>query len=402
MKDRTRKEMQRKMADCRISAPEVSWAEIEQAVGARPRGAAFPLRRRLTAAAAAVALLLAGGAGLGLLLRPQATEPFDLVPGAVREALAMVEIAPETASRPTAGADLFSAGGVSPADDCIAGPSDETGPGPDDLADRSQPSDPPTENAPDPGTTVPENAVPESPSRLPEDSRNLWAADWPGPARAAGRSRSGGGARLTAFMGSAMSGYSGASSFSPMLMSAPPIGVYDEEMAGENPVPLQGGYGDLGSDVRHRQPVRFGLALRYGFGDRWSVESGLAVSVQHSEFTGRAGVAATEQHLVYVGIPLNAGCRLWSGGGFDVYASAGGMVEKMVKGSRAAEPVRIRPLQFSLTGAVGAEYRIAESLSLYAEPGLAYHFDSGTAVPCIYRDAPLNFNLNVGLRFAFD
>ena len=197
-------------------------------------------------------------------------------------------------------------------------------------------------------------------------------------------------------------------------MSAPPFGVYDEEMARGDIVSLRGD-NLLSTDVRHHRPVRFGLTLQYGR-DRWSVESGLTLSLQKSEFTSRTGdrSAVTEQHLTYIGIPLNAGYRIWSGGGFHFYATAGGMVEKMVKGSRTVpsvtgenrgnattEEVRIRPLQFSLNGAVGAEYRIGRSLGLYVEPGLTYRFDNGSVVPTLYRDEPFDFNLTLGLRFAF-
>lgn len=441
MKEQTRKEMQRKMADCPMSAPEVSWADIEQAVGVRPRAATLPLRRRLTAAAAAVALLLAGGVGLRLLYHPHSSEgPDSLVSDHAREtsASAAAGSGPAISGSAPSGSGVTGpaipgsavsgsavpGSGVSGlgvgsdfgrAADTDLGLTNGVGRGLIAMADVSEYE---SRSFDDPSHG---DAASEPFSRQHDDSRNagldddrnVWLADQPESSRAAGRSRSVTGTQLTAFVGNAMTGYSGSSSFTPMLMSAPPFGVYDEEMAGGEFVPLRGGDAKLGTDVRHHQPVRFGLTLRYGLGSRWSVESGLAVSFQKSEFTSWTGdrSVVAEQHLAYIGIPLNAGYRIWSGGGFNFYASAGGMVEKMVKGSRssvagenpgnAAEEIRIRPLQFSLTGALGAEYRIVPSLSLYVEPGLAYHFDNGTAVPSLYRDAPLNFNLNVGLRFAF-
>lgn len=456
MKEQTRKEMQRKMAECKMSAPEVSWADIEQAVGARPRAATLPLRRRLTAAAAAVALLLSGGAGLRLLYHPHPSEgPNSLVSDHARETSASAAVGSDPAisgsavpgSAPSSsGVPGLAISGSTPSgsgvpDPAIPGsavpgsgvsglgvgsdfgraadtdlePTNSVGRGLIAKADVSEyeswSSDDPSHG--DAASEPFSRQHDDSRSAGHDDDRNVWPADQPESSRAAGRSRSVTGTQLTAFMGNAMTGYSGSSSFTPMLMSAPPFGVYDEEMAGGEFVPLRGGDAKLGTDVRHHQPVRFGLTLRYGLGSRWSVESGLAVSFQKSEFTSWTGdrSVVAEQHLAYIGIPLNAGYRIWSGGGFNFYASAGGMVEKMVKGSRssvagenpgnAAEEIRIRPLQFSLTGALGAEYRIVPSLSLYVEPGLAYHFDNGTAVPSLYRDAPLNFNLNVGLRFAF-
>ena len=424
MKEQTRKEMQRKMADFRMSAPEVSWADIEQAVGVRPRAAV--LRRRLTVAAAAVGLLLAGGMVFRMLHRAQPEGPA----GPMAEVMDVHEVFP-----PTGGI-----AGPAPAPSSTPAPGLSSGPS----------------SAPAPGRRVASNLVASNeesltglsaasevgPGERSVDAPGHDAADdASGPGRETtypGNDRTGSGGhpdfdvvsvkdaapclkratgpRLTAqaFMGNAMLGYAGSSSFTPMLMSAPPLGIYDEEMAGGEIVSLRSDNPQISTDVRHHRPVRFGLTLRYGVGNRWSVESGLAFSLQKSEFTNRTGdrSVVTEQHLAYVGIPLNAGYRIWSGGGFHFYAAAGGMVEKMVKGSRtvqsvmgekpkdaAVEDICIRPLQFSLNGAVGAEYRIGRSLGLYAEPGLTYHFDNGSAVPSLYRDEPLDFNLTLGLRF---
>ena len=57
------------------------------------------------------------------------------------------------------------------------------------------------------------------------------------------------------------------------------------------------------------------------------------------------------------------------------------------------------PWQFSLNGAAGAEYKLTDYFSLYAEPGLGYYFKDGSSTSTIYQDRPLNFNLSFGLRF---
>jgi len=60
--------------------------------------------------------------------------------------------------------------------------------------------------------------------------------------------------------------------------------------------------------------------------------------------------------------------------------------------------VSIHPLQFSVSGAAGAEFRFSPQLSLYAEPGLGYWFDNGSDIPTYYQDKPLSFSLSLGLR----
>ena len=145
------------------------------------------------------------------------------------------------------------------------------------------------------------------------------------------------------------------------------------------------------TQIRHRQPIRFGLSLRYQIDNRWSIESGLSYTRLVTDITtitdGQASV--TEQRLNYIGLPLNVGYQLWTNRHFGFYVIAGGTIEKMLDAS---------PWQFSLNGAAGAEYRLTDLFSLYAEPGIGYYFSNGSATPTIYQDHPLNFNLSFGLR----
>lgn len=144
--------------------------------------------------------------------------------------------------------------------------------------------------------------------------------------------------------------------------------------------------------IHHSQPVRFGLSFRYRLNDRWSVESGLSYTRLSSDITvTEDGVTTmTEQRLNYIGVPLNISYELWKSNHFGLYISAGGAIEKRLDAS---------PWQFSLDGAIGAEYKLTNVFSIYAEPGIGYYFKDGSVTPTIYKDHPLNFNLNLGLRF---
>ena len=146
------------------------------------------------------------------------------------------------------------------------------------------------------------------------------------------------------------------------------------------------------NSIHHHQPIRFGLSLRYRLDDRWSIESGLSYTRLSSDITTTVNdvTTVTEQRLNYIGLPLNISYELWGSRRFDLYVSAGGTIEKCLDAS---------PWQFSLNGAAGAEYKLSNSISLYAEPGLGYYFNDGSSTPTIYKDHPLNFNLNFGLRF---
>lgn len=148
----------------------------------------------------------------------------------------------------------------------------------------------------------------------------------------------------------------------------------------------------IDSHASHRQPVRFGLSLRYRLNDRWSVESGLSYTRLSSDITTTENeiTTMTEQRLNYIGLPLNVSYELWKSLYFGLYVTAGGTIEKSLDTS---------PWQFSVNGAVGAEYKLTDFFSLYAEPGLGYFFKDGSSTPTIYQDHPLNFNLSFGLRF---
>ena len=145
-------------------------------------------------------------------------------------------------------------------------------------------------------------------------------------------------------------------------------------------------------NVYYRQPIRFGLSLRYRLDNHWSVECGLSYTRLSSDVTTTIDckTTITEQCLNYIGLPLNINYDLWRTRHFGLYLIAGGLIEKSLDTSS---------WQFSLNGAAGAEYKLTDYFSLYAEPGLGYFFKDGSSTPTIYQDYPLNFNLSFGLRF---
>ena len=381
MKEQTRMEMQQKMADYEMSAPEVSWVEIEQAVGRS--AVVMPMWRKRIAAA--VVILIAIGAGFwmqqhrhGADESPQ-TKQISTVSETTETRQQPMSVKPTNEPVTYASATPRTRSTALP----VQAESDER------TEDRALPE---TNNQDENGTRVQERQplpTTATPVYQPTDRPRFTATK----------------NRLTAkvYLGNSMNSYTGNAVFTPMLMSAEPFGKYDDNMDNDGDTPLT----SITTSIRHHQPLRFGLSLRYGIGNRWSIESGLSYSYHKSDMTSLSGDSevTTEQRLSYVGIPLDVGYQIWSGSRFGFYLSAGGMVEKMVKGSRTTqtgtENVGIRPLQFSLNGAAGAEFCINQSFSLYVEPGLSYHFDNGSPVPTIYQDEPLNFNLSVGLRFSF-
>ena len=167
-------------------------------------------------------------------------------------------------------------------------------------------------------------------------------------------------------------------------------------------------------NAHHRQPVKIGLSLRYHFNDKWSLQSGIDYSYHSSDLISQIANSQiqSEQKLHFIGIPVVLSYTLWNPGKFNFYLSAGGEVEKLIKGSRDVlklasnaldvadrEDIDEKPWQFSVMGSGGIQFNFNNLLSIYAEPGVAYYFDNKSVVPTIYQEKPFNFNLNLGLRF---
>ena len=63
------------------------------------------------------------------------------------------------------------------------------------------------------------------------------------------------------------------------------------------------------------------------------------------------------------------------------------------------EGIPTHPFQLSANISAGLRYDFTPTVGIYAEPGLSYYFDDGTSLQSVYKQRPLNFNLNVGVRF---
>lgn len=168
----------------------------------------------------------------------------------------------------------------------------------------------------------------------------------------------------------------------------------------------------------HKLPVKFGVSFRYGFNERLGIESGLTYTLLNSTFTTAAGTTngntTGKQTLHYIGIPLNVTYNIIGSKLFNVYASAGGAMEKAVGGyfettghvdGKRSETNRnsLKPkeLQWSLNASAGAQVNVMNQLGLYVEPGISYRIPSGSHVRSIYTDKKLDFSIGFGIRFNF-
>ncbi len=170
-------------------------------------------------------------------------------------------------------------------------------------------------------------------------------------------------------------------------------------------------------DENHRRPLRASLRVAYPLTDALWLESGLSYSMLFSTFTTSSGVTVTEdaQTLRYLGIPLNLRADLLDRRTLDFYVLGGGMAEKCIsgvvkstttvsgtpRGETTSRNLDVKSIQWSLNAAAGVQLNLMETLGVYAEPGVSYHFASNANVRSIYTQNPLDFVMTFGARFSF-
>lgn len=171
---------------------------------------------------------------------------------------------------------------------------------------------------------------------------------------------------------------------------------------------------EVKTEYKHHLPVRIGLNIAYALSDRLSLESGVSYTRLSSDMKDGTSTnfISGSQNLDYVGIPLSLKYKALSYGAFDLYAATGILAEQCVNGKTSKDfviggnvkkteqqNIHSRPLQLSANAAVGLQFKIADNIGIYAEPGLSYFFDDNSSLNTIYKEKPLNFNLNIGFRY---
>ena len=166
---------------------------------------------------------------------------------------------------------------------------------------------------------------------------------------------------------------------------------------------------------KHYMPIRAGIHLAYRFHSRLAVETGVVYSCLLSDYEDGSDshYIAGRQTLHYIGVPLNLTCRIYSWRQLDIYGSVGGMAELCVGGTQRTdyvlnskteqstnERITEHPWQFSTTLSLGVQYNCLSWLGIYLEPGATYRFRDHSSLRSIYSQRPLDFSLNLGLRFS--
>ena len=402
--------MQQKMADYQQPAPEVSWDLLDKTLASnKPKAKVVPMwTRRLAAAVVAAVIVVSAGY---LMLRQQDEDTLAIVSQHTPEVAQTREL---TQTKETI--QPLAASNAQPQRLLAQAASQSTTTATTENVETTQEGSLPVqsvqqkekekENTEDSSSTKNRRVASQSPER---SATVIYPSDFHRSTSSTDGSR----LMAKAYLSNSMTGGANAMSLSTAISNSenncPDI---NDPKDNSNPTynPSTPIVQEKEERVSHRQPIRFGLTLCYRLNDKWSIESGLVYSRLTSDYTyllAGTPYAHGEQQLNYLGIPLKVNHQLWNNRHFGVYVTAGGMMEKMIKGThqttengqKQTKDVSIHPLQFSVNGAIGMEYHLTNLMSIYAEPGVDYYFNNHSNVPTYYQEKPFSFNLNVGLRF---
>jgi len=164
---------------------------------------------------------------------------------------------------------------------------------------------------------------------------------------------------------------------------------------------------------KHYMPLVVGLSLNKSLSARWSFETGIRYTFLRSDFLCESEYETTEniQRIHYVGIPLKFNCRIFSDVRFSLYGHGGIALDIPVNATQSVtkfeqdwnKPTFAKlnvpaPLQWSVEGGLGVQYRLTSSFSIYAEPSLRYYFNPGSDIRTIRQNQQIEFTIPLGIR----
>ena len=173
--------------------------------------------------------------------------------------------------------------------------------------------------------------------------------------------------------------------------------------------------GQIVRKTHHSLPLTYSLSLRYQANKRIGLESGLQYTRLNSLFQTGEGINRIDekQRIDYLGVPLKASYRIWSGKHVGIYTSAGVTLEIPVKSTVTTEYIlnnqpELRdshyldmPLQWSTGIGIGVQYNITPSISIFAEPGVQYYIPDGSGFETYRTQHPFTITIPAGLRFTW-
>lgn len=169
------------------------------------------------------------------------------------------------------------------------------------------------------------------------------------------------------------------------------------------------------TEATYGLPVSLGAGVKIDLSRRWSLGVGANYSVLSRKFFGtytQVNGDVVEESIStdirnvqqYVGIPVNAYFNFVENEFLNLYAYAGGTVERNVSdkyhimNTEYIYNGKVKGVQLSANAGIGVEFLLGRHLGLYLDPSIRYYFECNQ--PKSIRTAqPLMLGIDMGLRF---
>lgn len=183
-----------------------------------------------------------------------------------------------------------------------------------------------------------------------------------------------------------------------------------------NPAPKKTGITETSTKSSYGIPVSFGAGVKIDFNERWSLGIGANYSLLARKFYGKytkvnenGGIESSTSSDIsntqhFIGIPVNAYYNIVNKDKINLYAYAGGTVEKCISdnyhvlSTSIFHKENVSGVQLSANAGIGVEFMMGDHLGLYIDPSLRYYFDCGQP-KSIRTVQPLMFGFEMGFRF---
>ena len=176
---------------------------------------------------------------------------------------------------------------------------------------------------------------------------------------------------------------------------------------------------DAGNEMKEKReydrPLTLGLTASIEVDEKLSLITGLEYSRLSSK--ARSGIdtvaVSNRQTVHYIGLPAGVSYSVWSRNKMNLSVSAYGRIDIPLAASSIIEhhngnvitysartPLRA-PVQWSVGTGLCFQYSLGGNISIYAEPQIQYHFDTGGKLRTSWTERPLDLAVPVGIRISW-
>lgn len=137
----------------------------------------------------------------------------------------------------------------------------------------------------------------------------------------------------------------------------------------------------------YNMPLTAGMTLERKLNKTLAIETGLLYNYLPVH---------NDENQSSLSLPVKLDVNLSEGKKMDVYATVGGVLEKLLGKDFTEEPV-----QLAATAGLGVRYKLNENLALYAEPSVSHYFDTDGNTRTLRTEQAVNVNLLCGVRMSY-